>query len=111
MCGGLVAIIIHNGTTVFILLGLGLTPGLLLLTSRTSFAVSLPFCFSHVHVNVMYMHVCLTVYISVCIPVSACVRGFISLLDDFDSWFNLGVDIQLVVFGDLMCVHIAGRLN
>ena len=56
------------------------------------------------YVNVMYMHVCLT---CVCIPVSTCVRGS-SLLDDFNSWFNLGVDIQLVVFGDLMGV---GRLD
>ena len=33
--------------------------------------------YGHVHVNVMYMHVCLTVYVSVCISVSTCVRGFI----------------------------------
>ena len=65
------------------------------------------FLYVHVHVNVMYMHVhvCLT---SVCIPH---VLGGSSLLDDFNSWFNWGVDIQLVVFGDLMGVYIAGRLD
>ena len=56
------------------------------------------------------MHVRLTVYVCVCIPVSTCVRGS-SLLDDFISWFNWGVDIQLVVFGDLMGVYNVGRLD
>ena len=70
------------------------------------------FCckFAILSFTVLYMHVRLTVYISVCIPVSTCVRGS-SLLDDFISWFNWGVDIQLVVFGDLMGVYNVGRLD
>ena len=52
------------------------------------------------------MHVCLTVYISVCIPVST--LGGSLLLDDFNSWFNWRVDVKVVVFGGLMIVYITG---
>ena len=42
-------------------------------------------------------HVYVTVYISVCVYLYPHVLGGSSLLDGFNSWFNWGVDIQLVI--------------
>ena len=54
---------------------------------------------------------CMYMYVQLCVYLYPHVLGGSSLLDDFISWFNWGVDIQLVVFGDLMGVYNVGRLD
>ena len=44
--------------------------------------------------------------VSVCVPVSTCVRGFI-ITQSLQLWFIWGVGIQLVAFGGVVDVYIA----